>query len=67
MVPVEKYATPGEGGQPDVSLVILSGDTGGNDVWIGVLGAVGRNDEDGGDYPCGVPTSYHGEEGETEI
>ena len=31
----------------------------------GVLGAVRCYDEDGGEYPCGVPTTYHGKTAET--
>ena len=63
IAPVGKYAVTGGGGQPGVRIFLQVGDTGNNFVWIRVLGVVVINDEDGGEYPCGVPMSDHGESG----
>ena len=47
---VGKYYVMVDGGQLVISLVILVSDTGGPDVWSGVLCAVGRDNEEGGEY-----------------
>ena len=53
------------GGQPGVILVLHGDDTGGTDVWIGVLGDVIRNDGDGRENPREVFTKDHREAGKT--
>ena len=63
MVQVDKDDATGGCGQPGVILVIPGGDTEGPTIWSGLLRIVGRNDQYGGQYPCGVPTPYHNEAG----
>ena len=46
-----------------VSIFLLGGDTGCPSVCSRFLGAVVLNHEEGGEYPCGVPTIYHRESG----
>ena len=46
-----------------VSIFLLGGDKGCPSVCSGFLGAVGCDYEEGGEYPCGVPTIYHRESG----
>ena len=60
MAPVGKDAMSGGGRKTGVRLVLLGGDTGGTTVQIRVLGDVGDNDEDGGEYPYGVTIPDHG-------
>ena len=48
-------------------MFLKGGDTGVPDVWIRSLVHVGRNNEDGVEQPCGVPTPYHREAGNTVI
>ena len=58
-----KDAAMGGYKQKGVSLVIPGGDTGCPADWSRVLGDVGQDDEEGGKYPCGVPTPDQGEAG----
>ena len=62
----EYNATVGDG-QLGISLVIPVGDTGGPYFWRLFMGSVRRDDEDYGEYPCGVNMPYRGEAGKTAI
>ena len=66
MAPVGKYAATGRGGKMGVKLVLTGGDKRGPNFWIRVLGAIRRNIDYDGEYPCGSPMTDHEEAGETE-
>ena len=59
MALVRKTTSIGGGVHLGVSIILQGVDTGGPPVWIGVLDNVGRNEEDSGDHPYGVPTTDH--------
>ena len=61
MAQVGETTTVEGGGQPGVSPVLQGGGTWGPDVWFAVLGAIRCDYEGGGEYPCGVPTTYYRE------
>ena len=63
MVQVVITATMRGGVQTGVRPVHQSGDIVSPDVWIGVLGAVGCNDDGSGDNLFGVPIPYNIEAG----
>ena len=67
MAPVGKSVVTRGGGKPGVIIFLQGGDAGGPSVWIGFLGAVERDDEYGGEHPCGVPTPDHRLLGKTKI
>ena len=55
----------GGGRQPGISPVIQGGDTGSTTVRVRVVVYVRQNDEGDGGNPRGVPSSDHGEAGES--
>ena len=66
MALVGKASAVGVDRQPGVGLVLPGVGTVVPTVWSILIGAVGRGDDDSGDYLCGVNTPYHREAGETE-
>ena len=48
---VGKSAATGGGGHPGDRLFLQGGNTGGPYLSVGVMGSVGRDDEDGGEHP----------------
>ena len=62
-----KSAAAERGGQLGINLFLPGSDTRFPAVWSGVLGAVGRDDEDVGDYPCGVHTPDYEKSSKAEI
>ena len=61
MMPVGKAVEMGKGRQLGVRLVIIISDTCNTAVWSGSLGAVRRDEDNSGEYPCGVTTTYQTE------
>ena len=67
MALVGKASAVGVDRQPGVGLVLPGVGTVVPTVWSILIGAVGRGDDDSGEYLCGVTTPYHREAGEMEI
>ena len=63
MAEAGKAVTTGGGRQSGVIPVLQGGDTGGTDVWVGVLDFFRRNDVGGGGHPHGFLTEYFWEAG----